>query len=154
MYRSWLYGGDTVSSYPARLVRYWLHKVFNLLSTNNKWRITCRAHHLHLQLCQEEAFFCLVTHQVNHLRNFHVCRGYRCIKFTSVRYVSEDFRIPNFGKLFCAQIEEPRGQDVSRLVLRHDQNVLIVSIFNELQNGLLYYRQPFHLLSIWGLIAR
>jgi len=70
-----------------------------------------------------------------------VCRS---IKLTSLRDASEDFEIPNFGQLFCAQLYEDWVHEVSGLVLRYDQIVLIDSIFNKLQNGLLYYYQPFH----------
>jgi hypothetical protein len=70
-----------------------------------------------------------------------VCRS---IKPTSLRDASEDFGIPNFGQLFHARIEEDWGHEVSGLVLGYDQNVLLVSIFIKLQNGLLYYREPFH----------
>jgi hypothetical protein len=68
----------------------------------------------------------------------------RSIKLTSLRDASEDFRIPNFGQLFRAQIEEDWGPKVSGLVLGYNQNVLLDSIFIILQNGLSYYRQRFH----------
>ena len=42
------------------------------------------------------------------------------------------------------QINEDWGHKVCGLVLRYDQNVLMDSIFIKLQNGLLYYHQPFH----------
>jgi len=42
------------------------------------------------------------------------------------------------------QIEEGNWYEVSGLVLRYDQNVLNDSLCNKLQNGLLYYCQPFH----------
>jgi len=70
-----------------------------------------------------------------------VCRS---IKLTSLRDASEDFGIPNFGQLFRTQIDEDWGHEVSGLVFRYDQNVLLHSIFITLWNGLLYYRQPFH----------
>jgi len=70
-----------------------------------------------------------------------VCRS---IKLTSLRDASVDFGIPNFGQLFHTQIEDDRGHEVSGLVLGYDQNVPIDSVFIKLQNGLLYYRQPFH----------
>jgi len=70
-----------------------------------------------------------------------VCRS---IKLTSLRDASEDFGIPNVGQLFRAQIDEDWGHEVSGLMPGYDQNVLIDSIFINLQNGLLYYRQPFH----------
>jgi len=70
-----------------------------------------------------------------------VCRS---IKLTSLRDASEDFRIPNFGQLFRAQIEEDWRHKVSGLVLGYNQNVLLDSIFIKLQNVLLYYHQPFH----------
>ena len=68
----------------------------------------------------------------------------RRIKLTSLRDASEDFGIPHFGQLFRTQIEEDWGPEVCGLVLRYDQNVPIDSIYIKLQNGLFYYRQPFH----------
>ena len=68
----------------------------------------------------------------------------RCIKFTSLRDALLDFGIPIFEPLFCTQIEDDWGHEVSRLVLGYDQNVLIDSVFIKLQNGLLYYCEPFH----------
>jgi len=70
-----------------------------------------------------------------------VCRS---IKLTSLRDASVDFGIPNFGNLFHAQSEEDWGHEVCGLVLGSDQNALIRSILIILQNGLLYYHQPFH----------
>jgi len=70
-----------------------------------------------------------------------VCRS---IEVTSLRDASVDYRISNFGQLFRAQIEVNQGYKVSGLVLGYDHNVLIDSIFIKLQNGLLYYCQPFH----------
>jgi hypothetical protein len=66
------------------------------------------------------------------------------IKLTSLRDASEDVGIPNFGQLYRVQIVANWGYEVSGLVLGYDQNVLIDSIFIELQNGLLHYCQPFH----------
>jgi len=51
---------------------------------------------------------------------------------------------PTLDSKFCAQIEEDWGHEVSGLVLGYDQNVLLDSIFIELQTGLSYYRQPCH----------
>ena len=78
------------------------------------------------------------------MRETHVRGVCRSIKLTSLRDALEDFGIPNFGRLFRAQIEEDWGHEVSGLVLGYDQNVLLDSIFIQLQDGLLYYRQPFH----------
>jgi len=119
-------------------------KVFNLLSAADKRRNTPRAHPLHLPHCQDEPFFCPVSPQVHHLRETHVHGVCRSIKLTSLRDASEDFRIPNFGQLFRAQIEEDWGHEVSGLVLGYDQNVLLRSICIQLQNGLSYNCQPFH----------
>jgi hypothetical protein len=69
---------------------------------------------------------------------------YRSIKLTSLRDASVDFKIPNFGQLFRTQLKDDWGHEDSGLVPRYDQNVLIDSVFIKLQNGLLYYRQPFH----------
>jgi len=74
----------------------------------------------------------------------HVCGVCRSFKLTSLRDASEDFGIPNFGQLFRPQIEKDWGHKVSGLVLGYNQNVLLDSIFIKLQNGLLYYCQPYH----------
>ena len=66
------------------------------------------------------------------------------IILTSLRDASDDFGISNLGQLLCSQIEEDWGNKVSGLVLGYDQNVLLDSIIIKLQNGLSYYRQPFH----------
>jgi len=119
-------------------------KDFNLLSATDKPRSTCRAHLSSLHTIQDEPFIRRLSQQVYHLRETHVrgvCRG---IKLTSLRDASEDFGIPNFGQLFCAQIGQDWGPEVCGLVLGYDQNVLIDSIFIKLPNKLLYYRQPFH----------
>jgi hypothetical protein len=50
----------------------------------------------------------------------------------------------NFGHLFHTQIKEDWGQEISRLVLGYDQNVLIDIVLITLQNGLFNYRQSFH----------
>jgi len=63
---------------------------------------------------------------------------------TSLGVALEDFGIPNFGQLFRAKIEEDWGPEVCGLGLGYDQNVHLDSILIKLQNGLLYYRQPFH----------
>jgi len=68
----------------------------------------------------------------------------RIIKITSLRYVSEDFGMPNCGHQFRAQIEEDWGHQVCGLVVGYDQNALKYSIVIKLQNGLVYYYQPFH----------
>jgi len=60
------------------------------------------------------------------------------------RDASEDFGIPNFGQLFRAEIKEDWGHEVSGLVLGFDRNVLIDSLFINLHNRPLYYRQPFY----------
>jgi len=119
-------------------------KVFNLLSAADKRRNTHRAHLLCLHHCQEEPFFCPVSQQVHHIKGSHVCSVCGGIKLTSPRDASEDFGFHNFGQLFRTQIEDDWGNEVSGLVLGYDQNVLIDTIFIKLQNGQLYYRQPFH----------
>jgi len=119
-------------------------KVFNLLSTTDKRQSSRRANLLSLETIQDEPFICPVSQQVYHLRETHVRRVCRSIELTSLRDASEEFRIPNFGQLFRTQIEEDWGPEVCGLMLRYDQNVLIDSIFIKLQNGLLYYCQPFH----------
>jgi hypothetical protein len=119
-------------------------KVFNLLSAADKRQNTRRAHLLLLQHCQDERFFRPVSPQVHHLSETHDRGMGRGIELTSLRDVSEDFGIPNFGQLFRAQIEEDYRPKVSGLVLGYDHNVLLDSIFIKLQNGLSYYRQPFH----------
>jgi len=119
-------------------------KVFSLLSATDKRRSTCRAHLLCLQTTQHAPIIRPVLQQVCHLRETHVRGVCRSIKLTSLRDASEDFGIPNFGQLFHAQIEDDWGHKVSGLVVGYDQNVLLDSIFIKLQNGLFYYRQPFH----------
>jgi len=119
-------------------------KVFNLLSTTDKWRSTHRAHLLCLQTIQDEPIIHPVSQQVYYLRETHVRGVCRSIKLTSLRDTSEDFGIPNFGQLFRGQIEQDWRHKVSGLVLGYDQTVLIDSIFIILQNGLLYYHRPFH----------
>jgi len=119
-------------------------KVFNLLSAANKRRNTRRAHLLHLHHCQKEPIFRPVSQQVHHLRETHVRGMCGSIKLTSLRDASVYFGIPKVGQLFGTQIQDDRGHELSGLVLGYDQNVLIDSVFIKLQNGLLYYRQPFH----------
>jgi hypothetical protein len=74
----------------------------------------------------------------------HVRTVCRSIKLTSPRDAAGDPEIPNFGQLLPAQIEEDWRHEDSGLVLGYDQNVLLDCIFIQLQNGLLYYRQPYH----------
>jgi len=119
-------------------------KFFNLLSATDKWRSTRSAHLLRLQTIEDGPIIHPVSQQLYHVREMHVCGVCRSIKLTSPRDASEDFGIPNFGQLFNAQIEEDWGHRVSGLVLGYDQNLLLDSISITLQNGLLYYRQPFH----------
>jgi hypothetical protein len=118
--------------------------VVNLLFATDKQQSTRRAHLLRLQTIQDEPIICLVSQKVYRLRETHVLGVCRSLKLTSLRDASEDFGIPNLGQLFRAQIDEDWGHEVSGLVLGYDQNVLIDSIFINLQNGLLYYHQPFH----------
>jgi len=119
-------------------------KVFNLLLAADKQRTMHRAHLLKFHHCQKEPFFCPVSQQVHHRSETHVCGMCRCIILTSLRDVSVDSGIPNFGQLFCTQIDDHWGHEVSALVLAYDQYVLIDGIFINLQTGLLYYRQPFY----------
>ena len=102
-------------------------KVFNLLSAAITRQNTCRAHLVHLKHCQDEPFFRSVSPQVHHLTETHVCGVCRSIKLTSLQDAEQDFAIPNFGLLFRSQIEEDWGDDVSGLVLRYDQNVVLDS---------------------------
>jgi len=97
-----------------------------------------------LQTVEDEPIIRPVSQQVYHLRETQVRGVCRSIKLTSLRDASEDFGIPNFVQLFHTRIEEDRGHEVSGLVLGNDHNVLIDSIWIKLQNGLLYYCQPFH----------
>jgi len=119
-------------------------KVSNQLSTTDQRRSSRWAHLLCLQTIQAEPIIHPVSQQVYQLRETHVRGVCRSIKLTSLRDASEDFGIPNFGQLFHVQIEEDWGHNVSGLVLGYDQKVLFDSIFFKFQNGLLYYRQPFH----------
>jgi len=119
-------------------------KVFNILSATDELWNTRRAHLLHLQHCQEEPCFHPVSKQVHHLRETHVHGVCRSIKLTSLRDASEHFGIPNIGQPFRTQIDDDWGHEVCGLVFRYGRNVLTDSIFIKLQNGLLYYHQPFH----------
>jgi len=119
-------------------------KVLQLLSTTNTWRSTHRAHLLWLQTIQDESYLHAVWQQVYHVRETHVHRVCSCIILTSLRDVSQDFGIPNSQHLCCRKIHEDWGHKGSGLVLEYDQNILTDSIFVKLQNGLLYYSQPFH----------
>jgi len=78
--------------------------VLNLLSATNKQRSPWRAHLLRLQTIQDEPIIHSVSQLVYHLREIHVRRVCRSIKFTLLRDASEDFRIPNFGQLFRTQM--------------------------------------------------
>ena len=118
--------------------------VFNLQSDADEPRNTGGAQHVRLQHSQKEPLFCPVSQQVHHLRGTHVCGVCRSIILTSLQDASVDFGFPNFGQLFRTQIKDDWGHEVSGLVIGYDQNVLIGSVFIELQNGLLNYRQPFH----------
>jgi len=118
--------------------------VFNILSAADSRRDMRRAHLLHLQHSLKEPFFRHISQQVHHLRGTHVRGVCRSIKSTSLRDASVDFGISNIEPLFRTQIEDYWGHDVSGLVLGYDHNVLIDSVFIKLQNGLLYYHQPFH----------
>ena len=118
--------------------------VFNLLSTTDKQGSTRRAHLLRLRTILDERIIRPVSQQVYPLSEPHVHGVCRSFKLTTLRDVSQDFGIPNFGQVFHAQIEEDWGCEVNGIVLRHDQNVLSDSILIKHQNGLLYDRQPFH----------
>jgi len=107
-------------------------------------RITCSAHLLCIQHCQEEPIFCPVSQQVPYLRAMHVCGESRSIKLSSLWGGTVDSGIPNFGQLFHVQIAEDWGHLICGLVLRYDQNVLIGSIVITQQNRLVYYSQSFH----------
>ena len=120
-----------------------LAKGFNLQSAANKWWNTCRAYLLNLQNHLDVALFRPVPALIHHLRETHVLEVCRSIKLTSLRDASEVVGIPIFGQLFYTQIKEDWGHKVSGRVLRYDQNALCDSIFINLQNGLLYYHQPF-----------
>jgi hypothetical protein len=119
-------------------------KVVNIVSaldtrTNTHWANLLRLHH-----CLKDQFFRPISVKVYHLRETHVRGVHRSILLTSPRDSSVDFGIPNFQPLFRIQIEEDGEHEVRWLVLRYDQYVLIDSVFMKLQNGRLYYRQPFH----------
>jgi hypothetical protein len=78
------------------------------------------------------------------LSDTHVCVICRSNKLTPLRDAAVDFGIPNIRLQFRTQTEDDWGHEVSGLVLRYVQNLLIDCIFISLQNGLLYYHQPFH----------
>jgi len=117
--------------------------IFNLLSAADKWRNTCRAYLLHLHHWQKEPFSPYHTRNII-WENLTSVACAEVFKLTSLRNGSVDSRIPNIWQLFRAQIEDNFVYEISGLVLRYDQNVVIDSIFIQLQNGLLYYCQPFH----------
>jgi len=54
---------------------------------------------------------------------------------------------PTLDSFSTQKIEQDLGHNVSRLVLRYDQNLLIGSRFGELWNGQLYYHQPLNDLT-------
>jgi hypothetical protein len=119
-------------------------KVFNLLSATDKQRSTRRVHLLCVQTIQDAPIIRPISEQLYQLRETHVRRVCRTIKLTSVRDASQDFGIPNFGQLFSVQNEEDWGHEVIGPVLGYDQNLHLDSVLIQLQNGLLYYHQPFH----------
>jgi len=119
-------------------------KVFNLLLAADKRCNPRWVEILYLHHCQKQPFLQPVSQQVHHLRETHVRDMCRSIKLTSLRDASVDFGIPNFGRLFRTQSEDDWRQEVSGLVVGYEQYILIDSVFIKLQNGLLYYRQPFH----------
>jgi len=118
-------------------------KDFNLLFTTDKLWNPPRAHLLCLQYCQEEPFFRPILQQVNHLTVTHVCGVWRSIKWTSLRDSSEHFIMSNFGQLIHVQSEQVWGHEVWGLVLKYDLKALLDSMLIHLQNGPLYYHQPF-----------
>jgi len=143
-YQSSIYAGDTVVTCPLRLVWYWLSK--SIQPT-----ICCRYLVKYSQspsykppALAGRAIFPPISQQVYHLRETHLHGVCRSIKLTSLQDASLDCINVNIGQLFHAQMEEYWGHEGSGLVLGYDQNVLIGSIVIKLQNGLLYYHQPFH----------
>jgi len=98
----WCYSFDYMQETLSYLVLQHLYdidvwKFFNLLSAADKWQNTRRAYLLRLQHHhQEEPFFHPISQQLHHLRETHVRVVCRCIKLTSLRGASVDFRIPNF----------------------------------------------------------
>jgi len=119
-------------------------KVFDLLSATDKWRSKRRAHLLRVETIQDEPIIRCVSQQVYHLTETHLRGVCSSITLTSLRVASEDCGIPNFGQQFRTELEEDWGREVCGLMLGYDQNVFFDRIFIKLQNGLLYYRQPFH----------
>jgi len=148
-HNDWCTGPDYVEETLSYLALQGWHdidseKVFNLLSAADERQTTGRAHHSRLRHCLEEPSFRPVSQRGQHFRETHVRGVCRSNKLTSLRDASVDFGIPNFGLLCHTPIEHDWWHQVSGLVLWYDQNVLIDSISSELQNGLLYYSQPFH----------
>jgi len=119
-------------------------KVFNLLSTTDKQQSVGRAYMLCLQTIDDERFIHHISQWLYHLREMYVCAVCRSIKITLLTDASKHFGIANYSLLFHIQIEENWRHKVSGLVLGYDQNVLLHSTFIKLQNGLLYYHQPFY----------
>jgi hypothetical protein len=110
----------------------------------NQQRSTLRAHVLRLQTIQDELIIHSVSQQVYHLRETHVHGVCRIINLKLLRDAPADFGMPNIGRLFLDPIMEHCGYQVCGLVLGYDQNEHLYSIFIFHQNGLLYYREPFH----------
>jgi hypothetical protein len=92
-------------------------KVSNQLSATDKWRSTRRANLLRLPIIENARIIHPASQQVYHMRKMHVCGVCRSIKLIFLRDPSEDSDIPNIGQLFCTQIEEDWGHEVSGLML-------------------------------------
>jgi len=122
-------------------------KMFIIPSATDARRSTCRAHLLRLQTIHDEPIICPISQLVYDLRETHGCGVCRGITIASLRDASDDFGIPNFGDLLRAQIEDDWRHEVSGLMLRYYQNVLIDCIFIELQKGRLCYCPRFHNLT-------
>jgi len=93
---------------------------------------------------QHEPYVRPISQQVYPPWDTHVRGVWSSIKLMLLRIASEDVRLPIFGQLFRGQIIEDWTREVRGLVLWHDPNILSDSILSELQNGMLYYHQPFH----------
>jgi len=92
-------------------------KVYDLLSKANKWQNSHTAHHIRLQHCQDEPFFCPVLPRVYHLRGTHILKVCRSFKLTSPRDALEGSVFPNFGQRSRSPMEEDWGHEDSGLVL-------------------------------------
>jgi len=118
--------------------------VINLPSTANKKQNTHQVNFLCLQHCQHGPFLWLISQQVHHLTETDIRRVCRILKSTSFRAASVDCWMSEFGQQFHSQIEDNLVHEVSELVLRYDQIVLIDNKPKNVENSVLYRHQQYY----------